>query len=51
MKKYKYYCGDCEEIFYSERSNMNERHHCGAIGLMDWKYDGTEKSHDEDHGH
>lgn len=50
MKKYRYHCGNCDEVFYSERPNMNERHHCGALGSLDWKYDGTE-GHQEDHGH
>ncbi|MBI3588914.1 MAG: hypothetical protein HY093_00665 [Candidatus Liptonbacteria bacterium] len=43
MKKYKYYCRSCEEVFYVNRANMNEKHHCGSFSLMDWTYDGSEE--------
>ncbi|MEK7180743.1 MAG: hypothetical protein AAB738_00195 [Patescibacteria group bacterium] len=46
-KRYKYYCSQCEEDFYVERANMNERHRCGAFGRLDWAYDG-EDSKEED---
>lgn len=30
---------------------MNERHSCGAMAYLDWKYDGTEKDHSDQHEH
>lgn len=30
---------------------MNERHHCGVIGFLDWKYDGTDDHQDDHHDH
>ena len=38
-KRYRYFCANCEEEFFTERLNMNERHHCGAFGRLDWKDD------------
>mgnify|MGYP001575279996 CR=1 FL=1 len=36
--KQKYYCPSCEEIFHADRVNVNERHHCGTISIIDWTY-------------
>ena len=43
MKKYKHYCPNCKEAFYSDRLNMNEKHHCGHFGIMDWAYEGEDE--------
>lgn len=51
MKRYRYHCGYCDEVFYSDRANMNERHNCGMMASLDWKYNGTESGGEDEHGH